>query len=220
MMDRLTDRCGENMKSNEEFIAGIYEKAAYYTEEKEREIIKVNLASRAVKMAAMFAVCIGLTGFGVAMLSGEINGNGNSAFPGEEHGIALLSDDGSTGEAYAGPAAYRTGPVAEWAEITGTIESVDVTKGVVWIELLFSEDSQGNAPETTYVVVQWNVLEEMPADLYVGNRVVVTGAAGVYEDAESERNGAAKVILSDVANLWFWSEEAENYFNLRGEERP
>jgi len=35
------------MKSNEEFIAGIYEKAASYTEEKETKIIRVNFAARA-----------------------------------------------------------------------------------------------------------------------------------------------------------------------------
>ena len=41
------------MKSNEEFIAGIYEKAASYTEEKETKIVKVNWSSRATKIAAM-----------------------------------------------------------------------------------------------------------------------------------------------------------------------
>ena len=51
------------MKSNEEFIAGIYEKAAAYTEEKETKIIQVNWTARATRIAAMLVVCIGLAGF-------------------------------------------------------------------------------------------------------------------------------------------------------------
>ena len=56
------------MKSNEEFIAGIYEKAATYTEEKETKIVKVNYAARAIKIAAMLAVCVGLAGVGTMTL--------------------------------------------------------------------------------------------------------------------------------------------------------
>ena len=42
------------MKSNEEFIAGIYEKAAAYTEE--TKVVKVNFAARAAKIATKISI--------------------------------------------------------------------------------------------------------------------------------------------------------------------
>ena len=81
------------MKSNEEFIAGIYEKAAAYTEEKETNLIRVNWVAKATRIAAMAAVCLGLTGIGSLVL-----GNGNNApsqVPqpaNEDYGIALTSE--------------------------------------------------------------------------------------------------------------------------------
>lgn len=194
------------MKSNEEFIAGIYEKAACYTEEKETKIVKVNFVNRATKIAAMVAVCIGLAGIGGMMLNRGLTGDGNAAPETQEHGIALLSEDGLTDteqggvQVGPGPAAYRMGPVAEWAEFTGVVESVDTSERIFWLELSFTEDVDGYHPETAYVAVKWDVLESMDM-ISVGNRVVVSGIITTYENEESERSGAALVVLADITNL-------------------
>jgi len=205
------------MKSNEEFIAGIYEKAACYTEEK--KIIKVNFTSRAVKIAAMFAVCLGLAGAGSMALSrGTTGGNGS-----QEHGIALLSEEGGDAIPQEQPlprtAEHRMGMTMDRAEFTGTVENIDTTERIVWITLEFTEDGTGAVPETTYVAVRWDMLEEIPSGLCPGTRVIAAGALTTYKNAESERFGAAQVVLTEAKDLWIWSADAGNYVNLNGEER-
>ena len=95
------------MKSNEEFIAGIYEKAAVYKEEKQENIIKVNSSYRAMKMVAMLAVCVGLVSLANIVLHQENKQT-------EEYGISLLSEkEEQIGE--VGVAFHRSGPAQEFA---------------------------------------------------------------------------------------------------------
>jgi len=191
------------MKSNEEFIAGIYEKAAAYTEEKETKIVKVNWVARATKIAAMVVVCIGLAGAGSLVL-----GNRNSAVPGEtpqpgseDYGIALTSEFGEeSGEAVGGAVQFRMIPVAETVTFTGVVESIDTKENRIWLELLFDESAPLYA-EGSIVCIRWDVLEPVSKEIRVGATLTATGALSQYENEASEWNGCAELVLTDMENL-------------------
>ncbi len=187
------------MKSNEEFIAGIYEKAAVYTEEKETNVIKVNWVSKATRIAAMMAVCIGLAGIGSLVL-----GNGNEPVPGkvpmpsaENYGIALTSE---TEDDLDGTAQLRVGPVAETVTFTGEVTGIDKAENRIWLTLIFDE----TAPENTVgsvVCIRWDMLEPMSEDISVGATLTATGALSMYVNETSGHNGCAELVLTDMANL-------------------
>lgn len=183
------------MKSNEEFIAGIYEKAAVYTEEKETKIVKVNFSAGAMKIAAMVAVCIGLAGVGSIVL-----GNGNS-IPNqvpqparEDYGIALTSELGEEdGEAVGGAAQFRIGPVMETVTFTGVVKQVAAEEKRICLELIFDE----SAPEYTegsIVYIRWDMLEPLSKEIKVGTTLTATGVLSEYD-------GCAELVLNDSANL-------------------
>ena len=171
------------MKSNEEFIAGIYEKAAVYTEEKETNVIKVNRVTKATRIAAMAAVCIGLAGIGSLVL-----GNGNntpSQVPqpaSEDYGIALTSE---TEDDFGDIALLRVGPEAETVTFTGVVESVDAGEKRILVKL-FSDESM--------VYIKWDMLEPVSEEITAGVELSATGVM-------SEYNGCAELIVTDVANL-------------------
>ena len=195
------------MKSNEEFIAGIYEKAASYTEEKETKVIKVNQAAKATRIAAMVTVCIGLAGIGSLVL-----GNEDSAVPGkvpmpaqEEYGIALTSELGDEmaigqDEMPGGAAQLRIMPVAETVTFTGVVERLDVVENRIWLKLLFDESAPEYA-EGSIVCIRWDMLEPISEEFMVGTTLTATGALSRYENEASEQNGCAELVLTDKANL-------------------
>jgi len=182
------------MKSNEEFIAGIYEKAATYTEEKETKIVKVNYAARAIKIAAMLAVCVGLAGVGTMTLERTNSTEKTPEFASENYGIALTSELGAeTGEATDGVAQFRIGPVMETVTFTGVVKQVDAEENRIRLELIFDE----SAPEYTEeseVYIRFDVLEEISEEIQVGTTLTATGAL-------SEHDGLAELVLTDLANL-------------------
>lgn len=187
------------MKSNEEFIAGIYEKAAVYTKEKETKIIKVNRTARATRIAAMLAVCIGLAGVGSFMM-----GNGNNGIPGEvpqpgneDYGIALSSE---LGEEAGGVAQFRIGPVAETVTFTGVVEEINKEENRIWLKLVFDESAPLYA-EGSVVCIRWDMLEPISEEITVGTMLTATGALSTYENESSEQNGCAELVLTDAANL-------------------
>ena len=186
------------MKSNEEFIAGIYEKAAAYTEEKETKIVKVNWSARATKIAAMVAVCIGLAGAGTLVLGGSQRGNDAPEMVSEEYGIALLSED--VGEEAGTAMQFRRMPVAEIVTFTGIVDSVDMEEKRIWITLEFDESAPEHA-EGSMVCIKWDMLEEISAEIAEGVRVTATGVLSVYENADSGQNGCAELVLTDMADI-------------------
>lgn len=196
------------MKSNEEFIAGIYEKAAVYTEEQQPTIKKVNASSRVMKMVATVAVCVGLASVGNFVW----NQNRENT---REHGISLLSE---TGEDLAelGVAFHRIGPAQNYAIFTGTVESIEEQEKVIWLKLEFTEEVQ----ENTLVAIRFDILEELSKDIYVGKRLMVSGVLGTYEKEDSKRFGLTQLIVNDLANVWLWIEEIGKYQNKEGEEPP
>lgn len=171
------------MRSNEEFIAGIYEKAAAYTEEKETKVIRVNWVAKATRIAAMAAVCLGLTGIGSLVL-----GNGNNApsqVPqpaSEDYGIALTAE---TEDNFGNIALLRVGPEAETVTITGVVESIDTEEKRITVKVLSDE---------SIVSVKWDMLEPINEDITVGAEISVTGVL-------SEHNGCTELIVTDVADL-------------------
>ena len=195
------------MKSNEEFIAGIYEKAAVYTEEKETNSIKTVWAAKAARIAAMAAVCLGLTGIGSLVL-----GNGNNTVPGrapvpstEDYGIALTSETGDaawTGEdeMIGSTALLRVGPVLETVTFNGVVTSIDRTENRIWLALILDE----TVPDTTVgsmVCIKWDILEPISEEISIGTTLSATGALSMYVNEASEQNGCAELVLTDLANF-------------------
>lgn len=185
------------MKSNEEFIAGIYEKAAAYTEE--TKVVKVNFAARAAKIVAMAAVCIGLAGVGSLVL-----GRGNNQNPGsipeqtgEDYGIALTSE---TGDDRNGVTSFRIGPVAEIVTFTGVVESIDTEENRIWLKLEFDETAPADTAGSV-VCIKWDMLEKISEEIMIGTRLTVTGALNQYENEASEYNGCAELVLTNMENL-------------------
>ena len=196
------------MKSNEEFIAGIYEKAAVYTEEKETNVIRVNWVNKAARIAAMIAVCIGLAGVGSLVL-----GNGNEPVPSkvpmpsaENYGIALTSETGDdavwTGqdEMIGSPAQLRIGPTMENVTFTGEVTSIDEEEKRIWLTLIFDETAPDNTVGSV-VCIRWDMLEPISEEISVGTTLTATGALSTYENEASEQNGCAELVLTDAANL-------------------
>ena len=187
------------MKSNEEFIAGIYEKAAVYTEDKETKIVKSNWVARATKIAAMAAVCIGLAGVGTLVF-----GKGSGSVPkdtpapaDDNYGIALTSENGDD---LGGTAQFRIGPTLETVTFTGIVEAIDAEENRIWLKLEFDE----TAPEYTegsMVCIKWDMLEKIREDIVIGTKLTASGVLSVYENEASDYNGCAELLLTDIANL-------------------
>ena len=171
------------MKSNEEFIAGIYEKAAAYTEEKETKIVRVNWVAKATRIAAMVAVCLGLTGIGSLVLGNGNNTPGQVPQPAkEDYGIALTSE---TEDDFGGVAQLRVGPEAETATITGVVESIDTEEKRITVKV-FSDES--------VVFIKWDILDPVSEEIKTGATITATGVL-------SEHNGCTELIVTDVADL-------------------
>ena len=189
------------MKSNEEFIAGIYEKAAVYTEEKETKNIKTVWVAKATRIAATVAVCLGLTGIGSLVL-----GNGNSAVPpAEEYGIALTSETDDT--AWVGEdnmidsaAMLRVGPVVETVTFHGVVTNIDETENRIWLALIIDEAAQETTAEDV-VCIKWDMLEPISDEISIGTTLSATGALSMYVNEASEQDGCAELVLTDLANL-------------------
>ena len=191
------------MKSNEEFIAGIYEKAAAYTEEKETKVITVNRVAKVTRIAAMVAVCLGLAGVGSLVL-----GNGNSNIPGEvpapgneNYGIALTSERGEDlGEAVDGATQFRIGPVIETVTFTGVVERIATEENRIWLKLMFDEAAPSYT-EGSVVCIRWDMLEPISEEVTIGTILTATGVLSRYENEASEHNGCAELVLTDKTNF-------------------
>ena len=195
------------MKSNEEFIAGIYKKVAVYTEEKENIIKKVSVSYRVMKMVAMLVVCVGLVSIANVVLHQD---NQQTT---EDYGIALLSETKEQG-AELGVAFHRLGPAQEYATFKGIVESIEEQEKIVWIKLEFTEEMQDEA----LVAIRFDILEEIDTEICVGKKLIVSGVLGTYENAESKRFGFTQLTINDLANIWLWTEEIGNYQNKNGEQ--
>lgn len=187
------------MKSNEEFIAGIYEKAAAYTEEKETKVVKVSVVAKATRIAAMAAICIGLAGVGALVLSRGNNQNpgGVSEQAGEDYGIALTSE---TSDELNGAMQFRIGPVAELVTFTGVVEAIDAEENRIWLKLEFDETAPADTMGSV-VCIKWDMLEKINEEIVIGTRLTATGALSQYENEASECNGCAELVLTSMENL-------------------
>lgn len=208
------------MKSKEEFIAGIYEKAANYAEEEK----KTKSPVWAFRMAAAAAVlCVVLAGFGATALR---HGNGTTPPDGND-GITLFSDVPGE-EDGVNPANFRMLPEQGEIRLAGTLDSVDAQEGILWILLEFwDETSMSKAeyeekfktkPEIgALAAIAWDLPEAFPEELAIGTRLMAAGEAGTYGGGEAARYGAAQLVLSDSAKLWIWAEEENAYQNMNSE---
>mgnify|MGYP003303847744 CR=1 FL=1 len=195
------------MKSDEEFIAGIYKKAEVYTEEKENKIRKVSISSRVMKMAAMIVVCVGLVSVANIVLHQE---NKHTT---EDYGIALLSETGEQA-IEPGVAFHRMGPAQEYATFKGIVESIEEQEKIVWIKLEFTEEMQDEA----LVAVRFDILEEIDTEICVGKKLIVSGVLGTYENEISKRFGSTQLTVNNLADVFLLVEEIGNYQNKNGEE--
>lgn len=205
------------MKSNEEFIAGIYEKAANYVE-KDKKTGMHTWRMSALRIAAAAAVCIGLAGIGTLVLR---HGTGTGVGQPENDGIALMSETSEENGQNMGPANYRMMPEQEEMKLTGTVESVDEKERVLWVLLeswgkaagtLVSEDVQG-----TLAAIKWEIAESIPAEIATGTKLMAAGEAGTYGNMDSERFGMEQLTLTDIAKLWIWIEKENSYKKYNSE---
>lgn len=207
------------MKTNEEFIAGIYEKAANYIEKEETKSMTPWWKHQAVRFAAAAVFCIAFLGTGMFVF---LRGAGNSeALPEQDTMmLSLLHLDGENDPAVLSdvPNLYRTVPFVEKVVLTGTVESVDVEENAIWIELDAGNEEPFTDAVGTRVSIKWDILGDIPAELATGAKVKVTGSLGSYENAASERFGSVQLTLTDAADLWIWVEHENSYRNYGGEE--
>lgn len=187
------------MKSKEEFIAGIYEKAADYAEE-EKKTKAYTWKTAALRIAAAAVICVSLAGISAAVLW---HGNGTKPLK-EDDGIALFSE--FSGES-PNPANYRMLPEQEEVLLTGTLESLDETEGILWVHLETGE----------LAAIAWGIPEKFPAKLSAGTKLMAAGEAGIYGGVRSERDGMAQLTLTDMTKLWIWMEEEHTYKNYNNE---
>ena len=188
-----------NMKSNEEFIAGIYEKAASYTEEKETKIIRVNFAARAMKIAAMFVVCLGLAGVGAMMLPGI----GQTPQGGNE-GIALLSGEDV-------PSLVPEPRILpEISYLDGEVEKIDAENMVVFLRLRNMAEEATTASERALVVVRFAEGVDVIEHLATGMQIKAGGTT--FESGYLTPDGAYLLLLvTREQDFFVWSEESKQY---------
>ena len=191
------------MKSNEEFIAGIYEKAAVYTEEnsigKDKYMSRPQMVAKMTRIAALVAVCIGLAGVGTMVLgreAGEQPGEvPNPAM--ENYGIALTSE--LDGEA-EGTIQFRRTPVAETVTFHGVVTEIDTDEKRIWLQLFF-EEAAPVSTEESLVCIRWDMLENISEEITIGTELTASGILSMYENVDSEFYGCAELVLTDKANL-------------------
>lgn len=201
------------MKSNEEFIAGIYEKAAVYAEAKEENKKTAVLSMPALRMAAMLAVCVGLLGIGTLALHRVTDED----TPKQENiGIARFSAD--MGEETPGISALNFRGISETETelLKGTVEFIDREEKIIWIIL---ENTDGSPEENRIAAVKWDITEKMPSALIEGTELMAEGIIETYSGADTLRSGSIKLTLADIAKLWLWNEETDTYRNCNNEER-
>ncbi|MGN0506180.1 MAG: hypothetical protein ACI4FZ_06435 [Lachnospiraceae bacterium] len=203
------------MKSNEEFIAGIYEKAANYTEKEEKKEKFIYKAS-VLRIAAMVVICVGLAGIGILTLSERTDDSTN---PSEENpGAVSLSQFSEENNGNSATIQYRMLPTEESALFTGTVESVDTEETIIWIQLEFEGEVPEEQKKESLIAVQWNVTKEIPAEIAAGMKLKVAGTVGTYNNTKSERFGSTQLTVTDAAMLWIWIEEENSYRNYSSEE--
>lgn len=187
------------MKSNEEFIAGIYEKAASYTEENNTKILRVNFAARAAKIAAMFAVCLGLAGVGIMTLGS--NGNGTQ---GGNEGIALSSDEGTPFQI------PEPRVLPELSYLTGEVESVDTENKMIFLRLQNMESEETSDEAGVLVVVRFAEGVDLINKLCKGMQIKVGGATfeGGYLTPDNEYT---LLLVTREQDFFVWSEESSTY---------
>lgn len=188
-----------NMKSNEEFIAGIYEKAASYTEENNTKILRVNFAARAAKIAAMFAVCLGLTGVGIMTLGS----NGNRPQGGNE-GIALSSEDGTPFQI------PEPRVLPELSYMAGEVETVDAENKMFFLRVQNMENEETSDGAGELVVVRFAEGVDLIDKLCKGMQIKVGGATfeGGYLTPDSEYT---LLLVTREQDFFVWSQESETY---------
>lgn len=172
------------MKSKEEFIAGIYEKAAAYTEEKQHKVITLNVAGKVSGIAAAFAVCLCLAGAGSSMLHSnhpaEQGNIGMSRMAGEENnGIAIHSGDMEF------PA--DVSPVTREVCLKGTVKEFVEEEQTVLLLLETLSETEYSSTESPLVAVRLATEERMEAgNLLPGMQMEVCAkmAEDFYEAAE------------------------------------
>jgi len=115
----------------------------------------------------------------------------------EEYGIAMLSENG---EELSGAAQFRMMPVAETVTFTGVVEEISAEEKRIFLRLEFDETAPENT-EGSIVCIKWDLTEKIGEEIADGTRLTATGALSMYENEDSEHNGCADLVLTDMANL-------------------
>ena len=202
------------MKSNEEFIAGIYEKAAVYTEEKETKIRKVPVVSRGMQIVAMFAVCLCLAGAGGLIFDNTGNEGSIPENQGENYGISLLSSEGEGDGIPMAQGRTMDGTIhPELTTVWGTVEKIDHEACILWLRLGYSEDAgmdQIPAEERVLIPVKWE-FGRLPSEIEAGAKLQV-GGEPVTEGVPGGTDWM--MLVSERGRISMWMEEISDYRNF------
>ncbi len=148
------------MKSNEDFIAGIYAKAEHYTEEKVTKPSNIIPFRRVLQVAAMFTICLGLAGAGIMTLR---NGAGDKT-PSGDHGISMMSlEDEFSSD-------LINSRMVKEMTLVGTVREIITETNTIW---LYPAESMEGETYTQIPVTFAN--GEFTKELSVGVTVEVTG---------------------------------------------
>lgn len=200
------------MKSNEEFIAGIYEKAAAYQEESTSNRFMFSSWNKVLQMAAMLVICIGIAGVGIfawrengakpqnapqimnvtengnATETGNIAETGNVAETGLAPTLAIAERQGVN--LAIAPAAY-----AETLMVSGVVERIQTQDNRVWITL--SEDAGEEFVRGSMVCVLFDLEEPVDTLFLEGTSITVNGEVSQYQEY-------TQLTIRDLSNLVIW----------------
>lgn len=179
------------MKSEEEFIAGIYEKASAYTEEKQHKVMTLNFSKKVSGMAAALAVCLCLAGISGSMLHPE--GPAEQGMPGtsrmageQDNGIAMHSDDAEL----LAEIPFVTGEVClKEVSLKGTVKEFKEEEQIALVLLESFGEKKFSETQAVVAAIRFTITEKLYEEkLAPGIRLEVCAkmTEEVYKTAEEE----------------------------------
>lgn len=226
------------MKSNEEFIAGIYEKASRYveveqkqqTEPKEHMEPKKHMESKehmepkgrklffygnyVVRLAAMLVLCAGITWVGVIAFFGNKHDDTATG----EKGIDIVRMSETEGQSPVKVQRFLSDD--ETDNIIGIVADIDTEKKLIIVKL--QTDDKTPAVSTTgisqysynddgKIVICLTDLADIISNISIGTKIKVEG----NDEDLAQGINKKSITLTDLSSLWIWKDDIGNYINYR-----
>lgn len=213
------------MKSNEEFIAGIYEKASRYVEAEQTEKTEktkktekgknlIFFGNYVVRLAAMLVLCAGIAGVGVIAFFGNKHddiGNG-------EIGINIVQMSETEGQSPVKVQRFLSDD--ETDNIIGIVADIDTEKKLIIVKLQADDNtpavsttgiSQYSYNDDGKIVICLADLADIISNISIGTKIKVEG----NDDDLAQGINEKSITLTDLSALWIWKDDVGNYINYR-----